>query len=522
MSIGIRCAFWKVLWGNAMPKLRTIRRLYAAFFLGLFLWLLVITDTRHLQGYASSWLLDLDPLTAITGWLTSGTLYQGMAWALVILIPTLFLGRFFCSWICPLGILNQLLGWLFMPRKPAEHLHVNRYQTIFRFKYSVLMVFLVLAAFGALQSGLLDPLALMTRSFSLSLLPALQWNKIPLYLKQPLFHGGILIALLFLVIMVANRFLPRFWCRVVCPLGALLGVCSTRAILRIQRDVDLCNHCTRCVHHCQGGCDPNGALRVAECHLCFNCIEACPEGALRYGLPTTRSSVHQPLDVNRRRLVETGLAAAALFPMMRSSLADRAIPDPKVIRPPGALPEELFLARCIKCGACMRVCPTNVLQPALLEAGLEGLWTPILINRIGYCEHHCVLCGQVCPTGAIRPLSVAEKVGAKPFEKPIRLGTAFYDHGRCLPWSMQTPCIVCEEMCPTSPKTIWYRTIEVVGRDNKTVHLKQPYVDPSRCIGCGICENKCPVTDHAAIRVTSVGETRSKRNRMILINKFAG
>ncbi len=140
----------------------------------------------------------------------------------------------------------------------------------------------------------------------------------------------------------------------------------------------------------------------------------------------------------------------------------------------------------------------------------------MLVNRIGYCEHHCVFCGQVCPTGAILPISVAEKVGKKPFKQPVKLGTAFYDRGRCLPWAMQTPCIVCEEVCPTSPKAIWYRTVERPGRDGFPVTLKRPFVDPTLCIGCGVCENKCPVEDKAAIRVTSVGESRSSRNQMLL------
>ena len=158
----------------------------------------------------------------------------------------------------------------------------------------------------------------------------------------------------------------------------------------------------------------------------------------------------------------------------------------------------------------------RVKTTTLLESGLEGLWTPILINKLGYCEHHCTLCGQACPTGAIREISVQEKVGEPPFERPIKLGTAFYDHGRCLPWAMHTECIVCEEMGPTSPKAIWYKKVRITGRDGEMTELKQPYVEPQLCIGCGICENKCPVEDMAAIRVSSVGETRSVENQMIL------
>ncbi|MBF0195273.1 MAG: 4Fe-4S binding protein [Magnetococcales bacterium] len=502
-----------------MPGLRAIRRIYAIFFFALFLFFIFSTDFQHLKGYEVSFFLEIDPLTALAGLLTSYTLYKGLALSLIIIIPTLFLGRFFCSWVCPLGILNQWLSHFANKRRPFEEYKINSYRSIYRIKYYILALLLVLSAFGMLQIGLLDPIALIYRSFNISILPAFDKFDAGIYLNDPLFNGGIFISALFLLIILANRFLTRFWCRVLCPLGALLGVCSQWSLLRIHRDVEKCTDCSKCLQFCQGGCDPDNELRVSECHVCMNCIEQCPETALHYGLAKENSSVSKPLDVGKRRLVETMVAGGVLYPMLRSSISAHASPAPTVIRPPGSLAEEEFLARCIKCAACMRVCPTNVLQPALLETGFEGLWTPILINRQGYCEHHCVLCGQVCPTAAIRPISIEEKIGQKPFDEPIRLGTAFFDRGRCLPWAMQTPCIVCEEVCPTTPKAIWYRPTKVKDRHGKITLVKQPFVEPATCIGCGICENKCPVTDKAAIRVTSVGESRSKNNRMLLEEK---
>jgi ferredoxin len=131
----------------------------------------------------------------------------------------------------------------------------------------------------------------------------------------------------------------------------------------------------------------------------------------------------------------------------------------KVIRPPGAMAEPEFLKRCIKCGQCMRACPTNVIQPGGVEAGFENLWTPILNNRIGSsgCQLNCVACGQVCPTAAIRPITLDEKHGTGKFAEtgPVKIGTAFVDRNRCLPWAMDKPCIVCEENCPVSPKAIY-------------------------------------------------------------------
>jgi ferredoxin len=169
----------------------------------------------------------------------------------------------------------------------------------------------------------------------------------------------------------------------------------------------------------------------------------------------------------------------------------------------------------------------SALHPALFEAGIEGLWTPILIPRIGYCEHSCVLCGQVCPTGAIQKIDEKAKQGIG--QPPIRIGTAMYDHGRCLPWAMATPCIVCEEFCPTSPKAIWVEEVTIPKRDSKVpaegghprmgeVKVQRPHVDPSLCIGCGACEKVCPVVDKPAVYVTSAGESRSKTNVILLEN----
>jgi formate hydrogenlyase subunit 6/NADH:ubiquinone oxidoreductase subunit I len=156
-----------------------------------------------------------------------------------------------------------------------------------------------------------------------------------------------------------------------------------------------------------------------------------------------------------------------------------------------------------------------------MEGGLEALWTPVLVPRVGYCEPNCVLCGQACPTGAIWELTLAQKTG-KPAgaglaaQPPVKIGTAFYDQGRCLPWAMGTDCIVCEEWCPTSPKAIYLTTVEVVDAEGQPKTVRRPQVDPKRCTGCGACEHACPVKDRPAVYVTSVGETRSKTNQFIL------
>ncbi len=184
------------------------------------------------------------------------------------------------------------------------------------------------------------------------------------------------------------------------------------------------------------------------------------------------------------------------------------------IRPPGALDEESFLARCITCGACSASCPTGVIRADIGKTGIEGLFTPILDMRRGWCEPSCIRCGEVCPTEAISTLDPeAKQAIGEPAD--VTIGTAFFDRGRCLPWAMETPCIVCEEMCPTSPKAIFFEDVTITNRAGNEITLQRPLIQPELCTGCGLCENRCPVGEEAAIRVSSVGETRDPRNRML-------
>jgi MauM/NapG family ferredoxin protein len=266
---------------------------------------------------------------------------------------------------------------------------------------------------------------------------------------------------------------------------------------------------------CQGADEPLADHRVSECHVCLNCIGVCKEGSLRYGLPEPPEIPPTPaLDVGRRRFL-LGVAGAAVFaPVLRAAgggMSDRAH---NAIRPPGAVNEETFLARCITCGACVASCPTGVILSDIGRTGVEGLFTPVLDTRRGWCEPSCIRCGEVCPTDALATLEPkAKQAIGGPAE--VQIGTAFVDRGRCLPWGMETPCIVCEEMCPTSPKAIWLEPLETVRRDGSRVLLQRPYVDPEMCTGCGLCENRCPVGEQAAIRVSSIGETRDPGNRML-------
>lgn len=495
---------------------KNVRRGYQAFFLLLFLYLVLVAQGAWLGGHPVHWFLAIDPLVALSTALASHTLAPHLLWSVPLVLLTLVFGRFFCGWICPMGVLHHLISQLTKRRKTLDNIALNAPRPMQRVKYYILAAMLGMAALGSTQVGLLDPIASTWRGLSTTFLPAASNAVGGAYQGERHFQFGTLIAVVFFGALALNLVWPRFYCRVLCPLGALLGLLAKFSLFRISRRGDSCTSCKACVADCPGAADPMGTCRTAECFVCLNCIDACKQLSIEYRFLPLADAHTTQVDLPRRRWVTAALAGVVAVPLARASDGVGPRPAPERIRPPGAVGEDEFLERCIKCGACMKVCPTNGLQPALHESGIEGLWTPVLVPRIGHCEQSCVLCSQVCPTAAILPLEMKQRFGEPPDTAPVRIGTAQIDRGRCLPWASDTECIVCEEVCPTSPKAIFFKEEEVKRRDGTTAVLKRPHVDLEHCIGCGVCEARCPVFDRAAVRVTSVGETRSPQNRIVL------
>jgi MauM/NapG family ferredoxin protein len=458
--------------------------------------------------------LKLDPLVMVSQALASRTFLLGSLLAIVTIVITLLLGRVWCGWFCPLG---SLLDWL--PLRSWKKRQPSVPEGFRSIKYVLLLVILFSALFTNLTLLILDPLTIIYRTLTTAVWPGL--DSLVTSMERLLYRvsflqpvvGGFdslirpsifpaypavyrygLLYLGFLVSLVGlNLIAPRFWCRYLCPLGGLLGLLGKASLVHCEV-AGTCSSCGVCFNRC-----PTGAIQstdgvfcdTGECTMCMSCAVDCPWGAISY--PAKRIPfLSQPYDLERRKaLLSLGTAVVGVS-LLESGLVDKP-QSSWLIRPPGVINERM-LSTCIRCGECSTVCPTNAIQMAVTEAGVEGFWTPVLIPRIGYCDYSCHACGQVCPVEAIPPLPLEGK-------RIQVIGKAVIDRDRCLPWSAGTPCIVCEEMCPVPDKAIELEETQIKGEDGQRLVLQRPVVIRSACIGCGICENKCPVSGQAAIRI---------------------
>jgi MauM/NapG family ferredoxin protein len=464
--------------------------------------------------------LRLDPLIALGSMSVARTFIPKAVWALVVLGLSLLLGRVFCGYLCPMGATIDLWDWV--NRKRGKVKGENSFEGAGRLrnlKYLILIALAGSAVVGISWIFLFSPLSLMTRFYSFVLYP-IGLMVVNLFLdllrplfphlgleslsfvrySVPLFNTNLFVAFLVLSILLLGMIQPRFWCRSVCPAGAIFALFSLRPLFR-RAVSEKCTSCGRCVRACPMGAIAEDFVRTAhsECITCLKCQEVCPEGAITFKVGAKVPRLSPEINLERRKVLgagATGLAAAVLtvtnLHHLHGGETPRALRSAGLIRPPGALPETDFQARCVRCGECIKGCLTNTLQPVWFEAGLSGMWTPKITARLAGCEQGCNLCGQVCPTAAIRPLTLEEKVFAK-------VGTARIDKTRCIAWEQDKKCLICDEICPYNAIASQF----VTGHPNTV-----PVIDEDKCNGCGYCECKCPVTGESAIIVEPSGELR--------------
>lgn len=222
-------------------------------------------------------------------------------------------------------------------------------------------------------------------------------------IKPAVFGEFVVSLLIFIVILCLGLITPRFWCRNICPLGGFLALLSKVSLFKFSFK-EGCKSCSICENICPTGAIDykNNIIDTGECIDCFLCTSICPQGAMKY----KKNVKPRPVEVRRRYLITSLVLGFIAVPVAKYF---SKVSNKRLIRPPGSLPEETFLDRCVHCRMCMKACPTNGLQPCILEIGIYGMWTPRLVPKIGGCEKNCNLCGQVCPTSAIRKLSLEEK-----------------------------------------------------------------------------------------------------------------
>ncbi len=505
----------------------TVPRICQLIFLVLFLFLFVQTEYRGRDeiSAAVNAFFRVDPLVLLSYLLATKSWSWLLLPALLMVVATLLLGRFFCGWICPLGTILDLVTVKIRKTAPIRALKGNT-------KYWLLLPLLSASLFNLNLSGLLDPIAILLRALTFLLHPLLGlvtregWvglyraigerrdtlapaynlirdNLLPF--RDTLYPLALFSAAILLGIIALERFESRNWCRNLCPLGTLLGWLGRFS--RFSRvPAGLCSDCGRCRELCPTGFGQD-LLRKEDCILCLECQRGCPHDRISF-LPSLKLRESGPL-LPERRLLLGSLAGGLLLALPARFRNPEK--ESRLLRPPGVRNEDDFLKKCVRCGECMKVCLKNALYPASYQAGFEGLYTPLVIPRLGYCEYNCTLCGQVCPTGAIPSLPVEAK-------RREVIGKAVFDKNHCLPFARKIDCIVCEEHCPIAEKAIRSRDVQVLGLDGRFKTVKEPYLVEEICNGCGICEKVCPLETKAGIEVFAV-KNRTPISRQAIVQE---
>jgi polyferredoxin len=493
------------------------------FFLVLFL----SAQYPYEHGFPSDLFLRFSPLIPLFNFIDNLNFPFIFLPAFLILVASIFFGRFFCGWICPLGTSLDIFDRLFKTPSNKKSARFSKFRWL---KFGILMGTVVMAIFSMHIWSYFDPLAIFMRICAILFYPIftlfteaslifstkMPFLETPGYILYDLFKNNVMphsqsffqgvfgIILLTLIIFGLEKLSKRFWCRNICPAGAFMGLLSQ--IRPYERIVgDTCPLCNKCQIECKMNAIPEGNIKETnkvECIECFNCGEKCPPKSKSITYRFRWTPYRSIPDFSRRQFIGSAFTGILTLGLVGIGYKHKTSTG-KLIRPPGAIPENDFMDKCIRCLACVRICESNgkCLQPAGFENDITHLWTPIAVMREGYCEYNCNLCGQICPTDAILPLSLEQK-------KKTPMGLAYFDKNLCIPFVRHEDCIVCEEHCPTPDKAIKFEIKEAILPDGSSRKVKYPYVIRALCIGCGICEEKCPLPNLPGVFVTRENELR--------------
>ena len=446
-----------------------------------------------------------------------GVISIGAAGFIVILLITILFGRIYCSFLCPLGTFQDvLIGlrsqfiWKGSAKKPQfryrKPLNWIRYPILginllaFIPGYIIIInLFDPYSTYGKIISKLLRPLYIglhngMTYFFERFDI----YNFHPVRLNGPVWtaFGFAILVLSILIWMTFKK--GRLYCNSVCPVGSLLALVSKISIYRIHLDETKCTKCGRCAAVCKAGCIDIRKKNVdfSRCVGCLNCLTPCLDDAIHFAPVWTKiQNSGNVTDFDKRKFLKESallIGGTLLLPKIikaqieapkeiipGTASVNRKIP----VTPPGSIGLKHFNEKCTACYICVSQCPTQVLQPSLFQYGLKGLFQPRMDYIKSYCNYECKICGEICPTGAINPMTLDEK-------KLTQLGQSKFVKEDCIVYTRKTDCGACSEHCPT-------KAVNMVPYLEK---LTIPEVDNTICVGCGACEYACP-TDPKAIYV---------------------
>lgn len=432
-----------------------------------------------------------------------------IATLIILLVATILLGRVYCSVICPLGIFQDLINWI--SKRVTKRKRYGYKRELPWLRWGVLIVLLIAllsgftllvslvepySAYGRMATQLFKPLYIMGNNL-LARVSESFGNYSFFYVELTLRSvTSLVVALLTLIVIAYISFcFGRTWCNTICPVGTILGYLSKFSMFKMTINKDKCNHCQACGKKCKAYCidSANQEIDYTRCVACFDCIESCKQGAIRYAFtwkkqtsPEKGEQHAESVDTSKREFLKKTLTIAAIAPVTITAKAAEHThcqrgKSLQPISPPGSISHKNLSQHCTACHLCISKCPSNVLKPAVMEYGLGGMLQPVMKFDKGYCNYDCTICSSVCPNGAIKPITLEEKHHIQP-------GRVVFHKCECVVELYGSSCGACAEHCPT-------QAVKMVPYKNG---VTIPQTDPSLCVGCGGCEYICPVK---AIRI---------------------
>lgn len=490
--------------------LRRIRiTLACIFFIGITLLFLDFTGTAH---HILGWMAEVQFLPAL--------LALNVLIVAGLIAITLFFGRIYCSVICPLGVMQDVIGWLGKKKKKNRYSYSPERKVL---RYVVLVIWAALliagiggiaalvapySSYGRIAQNLFQPIYIAGNNILAAI--AEHADSYAFYTKEVWIRSGTTFAVAattFIVLAILAWRNGRTYCNTICPVGTLLSFISRFSLLKIHFDAEKCRHCSLCTKNCKAACIDFKTYTVdySRCVACGDCIESCKFDALKYSRSPKSSRLSResspsspatpPIDSSRRSFLLTAAIATSATAMAQKDkkvdggmapIINKEKPNRKTpITPPGSLSAQHMAKHCTACQLCVAECPNKVLRPS---TNIGTLMQPEMSYERGYCRPECHRCSEVCPTGAIQKITLAEK-------SATHLGHAVWVKKNCVVLTDGVECGNCERHCPV-------HAIQMVplNPDDDASPLI-PAVNEERCIGCGACENLCPARPFSAIYV---------------------